>query len=375
MAPELRKRKSAAEPVKAAPKAEKPAAKGKRKAAEEASPVSTKKVKAAKAAPSPKPALKKTSKAKEEAPKTNGKKKAAKPVDEPAEETIEEPAEDEKDDEENEDALILATELDSGDEEADGVKLFEEGQDVGKIPSVSKAIRKAASKAPTGETGVIYIGRIPHGFYEHEMRQYFSQFGPIARLRLSRNKKTGASKHFAFVEFEEESTAEIVAKTMDNYLLFGHILKCQVVPKARVHDDLFKGANRRFKQVPWNKIAGKKLEKPRTESAWELKVERENKKRADKAAKLKALGYDFEGPELKTVPAPGAPDTAENGVSTENGAVEAATIEEHKVEEPEAEKAATAEEPKAEEPEADEAKPKPAKSKKAKGGKAKKAKA
>ncbi|KAM3515589.1 hypothetical protein MY11210_000767 [Beauveria gryllotalpidicola] len=362
MAPELRKRKAAAEPVKAAPKAEKPATKGKRKAAEETSPASTKKAKPAKAGPPLKSALKKTSKAKEEAPKTNGKKKAAEPVDEPAEKTVEAPAEDDKDDkddEENEDALILATELDSGDEEVNGVTLFEEGQDVGKIPSVSTAVRKAASKAPSGETGVIYIGRIPHGFYEHEMRQYFSQFGPIARLRLSRNKKTGASKHFAFVEFEEQSTAEVVAKTMDNYLLFGHILKCQVVPKARVHEDLFKGANRRFKQVPWNKMAGKKLEKPRTESAWELKIERENQKRADKAAKLKALGYDFEGPELKAVPAPGAPAAAENGDSTETKAVEAATTEQ----------------PKGEEPEDDEPKPKPARATKAKGGKAKKAKA
>ncbi|KAJ6788668.1 hypothetical protein PWT90_04977 [Aphanocladium album] len=346
MAPELRKRKPAPEPVKPAPKVEKAATKGKRKAAEDASPASAKKAKPAKAAPAPKPALKKTAKAKEETAKTNGKKKAAEPVEEPAGDENEE-------EEENEDALVLATELDSGDE-ADGVTLFEEGQDVGKIPSVSKAVREAASKAPSGETGVIYIGRIPHGFYEHEMRQYFSQFGPIARLRLSRNKKTGASKHFAFVEFEEQSTAEVVAKTMDNYLLFGHILKCQVVPKERVHEDLFKGANRRFKKVPWNKMAGKKLEKPRTESAWELKVERENKKRADKAAKLKALGYDFEGPEMKSVPAPGAPAATENGDATETKAVEETPVEEPK-----------AEEPKAKSP----------KVTKAKGGKAKKAKA
>lgn len=233
--------------------------------------------------------------------------------------------------------------------------LFEEGQDVGKIPSVSKAVREAAaSKAANGETGVIYIGRVPHGFYEHEMRQYFSQFGPISRLRLSRNKKTGASKHFAFVEFDEESTAEVVAKTMDNYLLFGHILKCQVVPKARVHEDLFKGANRRFKKVPWNMMAGKNLEKPRSESAWQAKVERENKKRADKAAKLKALGYEFEAPEIKDVPAPGAPAPAEE---EQNG--DAAEAETKAVE------VAPAEEPKAKEP----------KVTKAKGGKAKKAKA
>jgi nucleolar protein 15 len=39
------------------------------------------------------------------------------------------------------------------------------------------------------ETGVVYLGRIPHGFYEEQMRAYFSQFGDISRLRLSRNKK------------------------------------------------------------------------------------------------------------------------------------------------------------------------------------------
>lgn len=75
--------------------------------------------------------------------------------------------------------------------------------------------------------GVIYLGRIPHGFYEEQMKAYFGQFGTVSRLRLSRNKKTGASKHYAFIEFAEEEVAKIVAETMDNYLLYGHILKCK----------------------------------------------------------------------------------------------------------------------------------------------------
>ncbi len=37
--------------------------------------------------------------------------------------------------------------------------------------------------------GVVYVGRIPHGFYEQEMRKYFSQFGMVKRLRLARSKK------------------------------------------------------------------------------------------------------------------------------------------------------------------------------------------
>lgn len=37
--------------------------------------------------------------------------------------------------------------------------------------------------------GAIYLGHIPHGFYEKEMRGYFSQFGKVTRLRLFRSKK------------------------------------------------------------------------------------------------------------------------------------------------------------------------------------------
>lgn len=206
--------------------------------------------------------------------------------------------------EENDAVAKLASKIDDGEETiVNKSKSFEPGQDVGRIPSVSKELVQNAQK-PTGEPGVIYIGRIPHGFYEHEMRQYLSQFGPVTRVRLSRNKKTGASKHFAFVEFEESSTAEIVAKTMDNYLLFGHILKCKTIPKGQVHEDLFKGANRRFKSVPRNKMERYSLQKPLSETAWKSKVSKEKSKRARQAAKLKDIGYDFDAPDLKDIPPP-----------------------------------------------------------------------
>ena len=37
--------------------------------------------------------------------------------------------------------------------------------------------------------GVLYVGRIPYGFFEEQLKQYFSQFGEVTRIRLSRNKK------------------------------------------------------------------------------------------------------------------------------------------------------------------------------------------
>jgi nucleolar protein 15 len=144
--------------------------------------------------------------------------------------------------------------------------------------------------------------RVPRGFFEPQMKKYFSQFGRVKRLRLSRNKKTGASKHYAFVEFQSSEVADIVARTMDNYLLFGHILKCKFIPAEQVHPDLFKGAGERFKVDPRNKKAGLQMERGVERAQWEKRVENENKRRSGRNKSLKEdFDYDFTAPSLKTV--------------------------------------------------------------------------
>lgn len=133
------------------------------------------------------------------------------------------------------------------------------------------------------------------------MRSYFEQFGPIKRLRLSRNKTTGQSKHYAFLEFQSASVAKIVADTMNNYLMFGHILKCNFILPGQVHENLWVGANKRFKAVPWGKIEGRKLEMGMGREAWSKRIEGEKKRRADKEVKLQEIGYEFDAGELKGV--------------------------------------------------------------------------
>ena len=166
----------------------------------------------------------------------------------------------------------------------------------------------------------MYLARLPHGFYEHELRSYFGQFGDITRLRVVRNKKTGASRHRAFVEFADAEVADIAARTMDKYLLFGHILTVKVVPPSQVHPDLFKGANRRFKVVPWNKMAGNQLERPLSESQWSVKISKEEQRRASRAEKLKEMDYEFDAPALKAAE---AKPLLENSTEEEPKAVEA----------------------------------------------------
>ncbi len=131
------------------------------------------------------------------------------------------------------------------------------------------------------------------------MREYFSQFGTITKLRLSRNKRTGASKHFAFIEFESEEVAKIVAKTMDNYLMFGHILKCKYAPQESLHPTLWKGANKRYKKVPHTMLERKALEAPKTKEQWAKKTAKEQRKRERKAEEMKQIGYEMPLPKMK----------------------------------------------------------------------------
>lgn len=44
---------------------------------------------------------------------------------------------------------------------------------------------------PSFQSGVVYVGHLPHGFYEAELKGYFSQFGTVRKVRVARNKKVG----------------------------------------------------------------------------------------------------------------------------------------------------------------------------------------
>ncbi len=94
--------------------------------------------------------------------------------------------------------------------------------------------------------------------------------------------------------------AKIVAETMDNYLMFGHILKCKYVQPESLHPDTFKGANKRFRVAPHNKMEKRALEAPKSESQWTKKNSKEQSRREKKAEKLKAMGYEIDLPNLKS---------------------------------------------------------------------------
>lgn len=174
-----------------------------------------------------------------------------------------------------------------------------------------------ADKEDEEPRGVIYVGHIPDGFMEPQMKKFFSQFGNVTRLRLSRSKKNAKSKGYAFVEFGEESVAKIVAETMQGYLLFDKTLVCHVLPKDKCHPLLFKGHKRRMmNQAPsrLKKHMAMVNDRPTVEVNGEQVPRRtlkqaDRRMRADKklASTLKDLGVDYDISGADDAPRPKSP--------------------------------------------------------------------
>ena len=84
---------------------------------------------------------------------------------------------------------------------------------------------------------------------------------------------------------------------MDNYLLFESVLKVRLMTAEECHPELWKGANRKFKAVPWRRKAAEAHDKVRSDAelakrdAALLAGERARRRKIEKAG----IEYDFPG--------------------------------------------------------------------------------
>ncbi|XP_059199512.1 MKI67 FHA domain-interacting nucleolar phosphoprotein [Centropristis striata] len=160
---------------------------------------------------------------------------------------------------------------------------------------VQEAKKNKSAKGGHLAPGVIYVCHLPLGLFEPQLKTYFEQFGKVLRLRLSRSKKTGGSKGYAFVEFECDEVARIVAETMNNYLMGERLLKCHVIPPEKVHEKLFIGSQRVFKKPTYPAVT--RYNKNRTEEQVTKMKDRLLRKEGKLRKRLAAHGieYDFPG--------------------------------------------------------------------------------
>ncbi|NXS53870.1 MK67I protein, partial [Brachypteracias leptosomus] len=119
--------------------------------------------------------------------------------------------------------------------------------------------------------------------------------GTVTRLRLSRSKKTGASKGYGFIEFESDDVAKIVADTMNNYLFSERLLKCQFLPPEKVHEDLFKSSTKLFLKPSQPAVRRYNRIRSLLQKAKMAKRLLRKEKLLRKRLAAKGLHYDFPG--------------------------------------------------------------------------------
>ncbi|KAL5226557.1 hypothetical protein ABZP36_014822 [Zizania latifolia] len=56
--------------------------------------------------------------------------------------------------------------------------------------------------------GKLFVGGVPLGTSEAELRAHFAQFGRVAFIGVPKNRLTGAPRGFAFVQFASTDDAE-----------------------------------------------------------------------------------------------------------------------------------------------------------------------
>ncbi|KAM4609273.1 MKI67 FHA domain-interacting nucleolar phosphoprotein [Polymixia lowei] len=155
-------------------------------------------------------------------------------------------------------------------------------------------VKKRPNKGTRFNPGVIYVGHLPAGLAEDQLKSYFVQFGKILRLRLARSKKTGGSKGYAFVEYDCDEVAKIVAETMNNYLMGERLIKCNLVPPEKVHEKMFVGSQRPFKKPKHTAVA--RYNKTHTAEQVTKLTDKLLRKEAKLRKRLAAHGIDYEFP-------------------------------------------------------------------------------
>jgi nucleolar protein 15 len=148
---------------------------------------------------------------------------------------------------------------------------------------------------PKAERGVVYIGRLPKDFFEPDLHKFFSQFGDITRLRLSRSKNNAHSKGYAYIEFELREVAEIVAKEMNNYFIQSQQIKVDFMPNEKVPEGLFKFCKTHMKDT--SKLRREKKIAAHNKPASAESTGRQKRRQEDTLkrtkSRIQALGIDY----------------------------------------------------------------------------------
>ncbi len=101
----------------------------------------------------------------------------------------------------------------------------------------------------------LFVGGLPFATTDDELQQLFAQHGTVATATVVKDRETGRSKGFGFVEFENDEEGKAAEKALNNSDLGGRTI---TVNEARPREDRprrdFSGGNNgggSFRRTSW----------------------------------------------------------------------------------------------------------------------------
>jgi RNA recognition motif-containing protein len=71
----------------------------------------------------------------------------------------------------------------------------------------------------------IYVGNLSHGVTDGELNAVFSEFGEVSSAKVIKDKHSGRSRGYGFVEMSNDSEANEAIKALDDSPLQGRNIK------------------------------------------------------------------------------------------------------------------------------------------------------
>ena len=87
----------------------------------------------------------------------------------------------------------------------------------------------------------IYVGNLPFQMTEDEFRELFEAYGAVDSANIIRDRETGRSRGFGFVEMPDASAAQAAIDALNGSEVMGRALR---VNQARPREDRGGGGNR-----------------------------------------------------------------------------------------------------------------------------------
>ncbi|KAI8320177.1 hypothetical protein GQ54DRAFT_238811, partial [Martensiomyces pterosporus] len=83
------------------------------------------------------------------------------------------------------------------------------------------------------DSAYIFIGGLPYDLTEGDIICVFSQYGEVVNINLVRDKETGKSKGYAFLQYEDQRSTILAVDNFNGIKLLGRVLRVDHVNSYR----------------------------------------------------------------------------------------------------------------------------------------------